>query len=280
VDRAVIDGVTLEHEESGTGDPVVFIHGAFIAPAFRPLLSERALSDRYRLISYHRRGYVGSSRAEEPLSLAGQAGDCRRLLAHLGVQRAHVVGHSFGGVIALQLSWDAPQLRTVDDQRPRSSEEEAIVAAIRSHFADPHGFEACAAAIWAMYAPSTDYTLTAPSRDGGRDGYGYYKLGPESDPIRLDFALEAKCYGADNGVGVRDLSRLISRLRHRQFGVLVTTSYLAPQAYEELREDDHPVVVISARDIVDILKRRGISTATETEAWLRREFPKDEAIQD
>ena len=71
---------------------------------------------------------------------------------------------------------------------------------------------------------------TAPSRDGGRDAYGYYKLGPESDPIRLDFALEAKCYGADNGVGVRDLSRLISRLRHRQFGVLVTTSYLAPQA--------------------------------------------------
>ena len=110
MDRAVIDGVTLEHEESGIGDPVVFIHGAFIAPAFRPLLTERALSDRYRLISYHRRGYVGSSRAEQPLSLAGQAGDCRRLLAHLGVQRAHVVGHSFGGVIALQLSLDAPQL--------------------------------------------------------------------------------------------------------------------------------------------------------------------------
>jgi Restriction endonuclease len=93
-----------------------------------------------------------------------------------------------------------------------------------------------------MYAPTSDYSLTAPSRDGGRDAYGYYKLGSEADPIRLDFALEAKCYGPDNGVGVRELSRLISRLRHRQFGVLVTTSYLAPQAYEELRDDDHPVV--------------------------------------
>jgi hypothetical protein len=72
-----------------------------------------------------------------------------------------------------------------------------------------------------------------------------------------------------------ELSRLISRLRHRQFGVLVTTSYLAPQAYEELREDDHPVVVISARDIVEILKRQGIGTLPETEAWLRREFPPD-----
>ncbi|MCP1762460.1 O-acetyl-ADP-ribose deacetylase (regulator of RNase III) [Bradyrhizobium japonicum] len=36
--------------------------------------------------------------------------------------------------------------------------------------------------------------------------------------------LEAKCYGSGNSVGVREMSRLISRLRHRQFGVLVTTS--------------------------------------------------------
>ena len=89
------------------------------------------------------------------------------------------------------------------------------------------------------------------------------------------FALEAKCYAADNGVGVRELSRLISRLRHRQFGVLVTTSYLAPQAYAELRQDDHPVVVISARDIVDILKRQGIATPAEAEAWLQGDFPTD-----
>jgi hypothetical protein len=46
--------------------------------------------------------------------------------------------------------------------------------------------------------------LTAPSRDGGRDAYGFYKLDSEADPIRLDFALEAKCYDADNGVGVRE----------------------------------------------------------------------------
>jgi hypothetical protein len=43
--------------------------------------------------------------------------------------------------------------------------------------------------------------------------------------------------------------------------------------FRRLRVDDHPVVVISARDIVEILKRHGISTRTETEAWLQREFP-------
>ena len=74
------------------------------------MLSERGLADRFRLLSYHRRGYVGSSRTAEPGTLADQADDCRRLLSYLGVRRAHVVGHSFGGAIGLQLALDAPQL--------------------------------------------------------------------------------------------------------------------------------------------------------------------------
>jgi pimeloyl-ACP methyl ester carboxylesterase len=110
VERAVIDGVTLAYEDSGAGAPVVSIHGAFIADAFRPLLSEGRLADRYRLISYHRRGYGGSTGTGGPTSLAEQARDCRELLSHLGVRRAHVVGHSLGGAIALQLALDAPQL--------------------------------------------------------------------------------------------------------------------------------------------------------------------------
>ena len=110
MDRAEIDGITLEYEDSGVGQPVVCIHGAFIADAFRPLLSVSSLADRYRLISYHRRGYVHSSAVGKTVSLAEEASDCRNLLLHLGVRRAHVVGHSFGGAIALQLAFDAPQL--------------------------------------------------------------------------------------------------------------------------------------------------------------------------
>jgi pimeloyl-ACP methyl ester carboxylesterase len=87
---------------------VVFIHGAFIADTFRPMLAERSLAGRYRLIHYHRHGYAGSSRASEPVSVAQQAADCRALLRHLRVERAHVVGHSYGGIVALQLAQDAP----------------------------------------------------------------------------------------------------------------------------------------------------------------------------
>ena len=89
---------------------MVCIHGAFIPDTFQPLLSEPSLTGRYRLISYHRRGYADSSRTAEPLSIARQAADCRALLRHLGVERAHVAGHSYGGAIALQLALDTPDM--------------------------------------------------------------------------------------------------------------------------------------------------------------------------
>ena len=108
MERARTDGAELEYEVSGTGEPAVFIHGAFIADMFRPLLAEPSLAGRYRLIRYHRRGYAGSSRASGPVSVARQAADCRALLRHLGVERAHVVGHSYGGAVALQLALDTP----------------------------------------------------------------------------------------------------------------------------------------------------------------------------
>ena len=108
MERARTDGAELEYEVSGPGEPVVFIHGAFIADTFRPLLAEPRLAGRYRLILYHRRGYAGSSRASGPVSVARQAADCRALLRYLGVERAHVVGHSYGGAVALQLALDNP----------------------------------------------------------------------------------------------------------------------------------------------------------------------------
>jgi pimeloyl-ACP methyl ester carboxylesterase len=108
VERARTVGAELEFEVAGTGEPVVFIHGAFIADTFRPLLAEPSLAGQYRLILYHRCGYAGSSRTAGPISIAQQAADCRALLRHLGVERAHVVGHSYGGAVALQFALETP----------------------------------------------------------------------------------------------------------------------------------------------------------------------------
>ena len=115
--------------------------------------------------------------------------------------------------------------------------------------------------------------VTRPWRDGGRDAVGDYLLGPRSDPVAVEFALEAKCYAAGNGVGVRETSRLISRLRHRQFGVLVTTSHLDAQAYREIREDGHPVVIVAGRDLTDILKASGVDSPAAIRRHLHDNYP-------
>jgi pimeloyl-ACP methyl ester carboxylesterase len=109
MELAQIDGRALEYEIRGAGEPVVLVHGAHVADAFAPLLAEPVLTERYQLILYHRRGFAGSTHPDGPLSIVQQARDCRALMQHLGVQRAHVVGHSYGGVIALQLALDAPE---------------------------------------------------------------------------------------------------------------------------------------------------------------------------
>jgi hypothetical protein len=93
------------------------------------------------------------------------------------------------------------------------------------------------------------------------------------DRIGVDFALEAKCYQEHNAVGVREVSWLISRLNHRDFGVFVTRSYFNPQAYQEIREDSHPVVLICGRDIVDTLRRHRYTDQVAVQAWLANQLP-------
>ena len=108
MNRAEIDGITLEYEVQGSGEPVFFIHGALMGDTYRPLMVEPALKD-YRFIGYHRRGYASSSPLDGPLPISGHAADCLGLLQELNAVPAHLVGHSSGAVIALQLALDAPE---------------------------------------------------------------------------------------------------------------------------------------------------------------------------
>jgi pimeloyl-ACP methyl ester carboxylesterase len=68
-----VDGVTLEYESRGSGEPVVLIHLSIYADSFAPLMDEPSLA-QFQLVRYHRRGYAGSTRttgAHNPRSSRG-----------------------------------------------------------------------------------------------------------------------------------------------------------------------------------------------------------------
>lgn len=166
------------------------------------------------------------------------------------------------------------EYRTKAEQLPQSAGDLASLGRIQRFFAsDAHGFERCAAALARLLLPDVaTIDLTRPSRDGGRDAVGQLRIGHGTGAILVDFALEAKCYGPANGVGVREMSRLISRLRHRQFGVLVTSSYVNIQAYREIKEDQHPIIILAGIDIIELLKTNGFANPDAVQTWLEQNF--------
>ena len=166
--------------------------------------------------------------------------------------------------------------RTAAQQLGRTREQGRIVEAIYRHFrTEPIAFEHFAGyVVQLMDANVVGLDIIRPSRDGGRDGVGRYRIGQPQNCITVDFAMEAKCLLPPTGIGVKVISRLISRLRHRQFGVLVTTSYLADQAYQEVIDDQHPIVVCSGGDVADLLvSKLGLNTAVEVATWLGTAYP-------
>jgi len=112
MDKSNIKGVELEYEVRGSGEPVLLIGTGPIADSFLPLLSEKVLVERYRLITYRQRRLDRNTNGSgpPPVSFAEHAADAAALLGHLGLHRVHVAGHSTGAAIALQLTDDRPDI--------------------------------------------------------------------------------------------------------------------------------------------------------------------------
>ena len=118
--------------------------------------------------------------------------------------------------------------------------------------------------------------VTGPYRDHGFDGVGKYRIFERlENQVFAEFFLEAKCYEPfGSGVGVKQTSRLISRIRNRQFGILFTTSYMADQAFEEILEDGHPVNIVSGKDIIEFIQNDlEIFAPDALLLWLKRNYP-------
>lgn len=169
-------------------------------------------------------------------------------------------------------------VKTPEEQMPTDKEKKIMLKALHDFFIARdrgYSFEAFAAYITeCMDDAIVDIDVTRPFKDGGFDAEGRYKIFRNAEnSVYVDFYLQAKCYGESNPVVVKDTSRLISRIKNRQFGIMITTSYVASQAYKEILEDGHPIVIITGKDIIEfIFNEMEIRTTTDLQSWLTNNF--------
>ncbi len=104
-----VDGLAVHYVDRGTGQPVILVHGASgnlrdwtfdIAPV---------LARRYRIVAFDRPGFGYSDRLpEQGWAPRAQAAHLRAAASRLGIERAIVVGHSWGGALAMAWGLDYP----------------------------------------------------------------------------------------------------------------------------------------------------------------------------
>ena len=110
-DRFVtVDGSQVYVEQWGVGDPVLLIHG-FGGSSHNWVRVADELSDRYQLVAPDLRGFGWSERPHEyqAYSFENQVETVLGVLDALEIDRAHVVGHSYGGGVALWLASRHPE---------------------------------------------------------------------------------------------------------------------------------------------------------------------------
>jgi len=105
------NGVRIRYIEQGTGDAIVLLHGdggtlnGWIESGVLPNLAEH-----YRVIAFDARGSGKSGKPHDVKAYGREMGlDVIRLLDHLGIRRAHIVGYSMGAHITAHLLTTHPE---------------------------------------------------------------------------------------------------------------------------------------------------------------------------
>ena len=101
---ADVNGLHLYHEVHGEGSPLVLLHGGMLTIDlnFSTLLPTLAAS--HRVVAVEQQGHGRTADIDRPITPSALAGDVVALLDVLGIERAHVLGHSMGAAVALELA--------------------------------------------------------------------------------------------------------------------------------------------------------------------------------
>ena len=107
--RLHLGNEVIEFGDRGAGEPILLVHGGVFSDWFAPVVTSPEL-DRFRVLRIRRAGYVDASPPPAHVTLGDHAAHCAALLTELGIDSAHVCGHSSGALIALELALQRPEV--------------------------------------------------------------------------------------------------------------------------------------------------------------------------
>lgn len=143
---AKINDIDMYYEEHGdpNADPLLLIMG-FAMSATAWGLQIPALAQRYHVIAFDNRGVGRTTQPDAAYSVPQMAADAAALLDHLGIDSAHIVGVSMGGMIAQWVAIAAPQrvlsLTSIMSSSGARGLPEAKPAVLRALLSRPKGKE-------------------------------------------------------------------------------------------------------------------------------------------
>jgi len=213
--KALVNGVNLHYWQVGEGSPLILIHGLTGNLAVWHFTVVSRLRHEYKMLTYDLRGHGRSDMPATNYTTADMARDLLGLMDHLGIDKAHMLGHSLGADIALHLAVSNP------DRVDKIVAVEAGLAALADLRKDPdwpgwaewaHMLERYAGVEvprekWSDIRYMLEQSLQVPIHFGPARGLprkrnGLLKL--------LDTTTLVEDYQDSSGLTVEDLSRIQS----------------------------------------------------------------------
>jgi len=100
---ADVNGLHMYYETYGEGSPLVLLHGGMLTIELNFATLIPSLATRHQVIGVEMQGHGRTADIDRPITPAALASDVIALLDELGIDRAHVFGHSLGAAVALEL---------------------------------------------------------------------------------------------------------------------------------------------------------------------------------
>ena len=159
---APVNGLNMYYEISGAGEPLIYIPAVF---AFAGLTEFPELAKRWRVVQVDLQGHGRTADIDRPLSFEQHAKDVVALMRHLKIERAHLFGWSYGGLIVMLIAMQHPQM--VDRIATYGSLFGAPQDAIRPE----------------MIGPPVEESPDGPSHQFARDDYKRVAPDPDHWPV-------------------------------------------------------------------------------------------------